>query len=516
MTHVRSLTLLLVIALLASPATAATIVIVNKDAPGVGFNDPTVAAPIGGNTGATLGEQRLIAFQTAANIWGAKLSSPVTIKIAANFQPLTPCNSGSGVIGSAGPSTFLRNFTNAPRANTWYPVALASALSGVDQAAGQPDGASIEASFNSNIGTAGCLSGVSWYLGLDGNEGFNQIDLVVTLLHEFGHGLGFLSIVDLGDGSFFGASPDPFAFLTFDITASLFWDVMSNAQRLTSMVNNGNVVMTGPNVTPAASILSSGKDGLGRPKLYVPSTLVQGSSVSHFDTTATPNQLMEPSINGDLTHNVDLPNDLATKAMQDLGWPLLSALAAPTGMTAAAQTATSVNISWNAVSGAVGYEVHRSAADDFTSFSAIVCTPVTAISCVDNSAAPGAAYLYKVRATGGGAFSAPDLASAYVFTDSTITANSTSIKAAHFNELRSAAAAVRSLANLGVFPFTDPGTLGVGTPVMRSHLIDLRDAISQARTAMSLSAASFTDGTINAGSSTIRKVHIDDLRNAVK
>ena len=45
---------------------AATIVIINGNAAGVGFNDPTPAAPVGGNTGTTLGEQRLIAFQHAA------------------------------------------------------------------------------------------------------------------------------------------------------------------------------------------------------------------------------------------------------------------------------------------------------------------------------------------------------------------------------------------------------------------------------------------------------------------
>ena len=44
-------------------------------APGEGFNDPTPAAPVGGNTGTTLGQQRLIAFQHAADIWGAELDT---------------------------------------------------------------------------------------------------------------------------------------------------------------------------------------------------------------------------------------------------------------------------------------------------------------------------------------------------------------------------------------------------------------------------------------------------------
>ena len=47
----------------AAPArAAATIVIVNQNDPGVGFNDPTPVAPVGGNPGTTLGQQRLNAF----------------------------------------------------------------------------------------------------------------------------------------------------------------------------------------------------------------------------------------------------------------------------------------------------------------------------------------------------------------------------------------------------------------------------------------------------------------------
>src|SRR5262245_31900077 len=80
---------------------AATITILNNDAAGEGFNDPTAAAPVGGNTGTTLGQQRLNAFQAAANIWGATITSSVTIVIRANFDPLT-CTATSATLGSAG------------------------------------------------------------------------------------------------------------------------------------------------------------------------------------------------------------------------------------------------------------------------------------------------------------------------------------------------------------------------------------------------------------------------------
>jgi len=67
----------------------ATIVIQNANDPGVGFNDPTAAQPVGGNPGTTIGQQRLIAFKYAAFVWGMAINSNPTILISAKFEPLT-------------------------------------------------------------------------------------------------------------------------------------------------------------------------------------------------------------------------------------------------------------------------------------------------------------------------------------------------------------------------------------------------------------------------------------------
>jgi len=45
-----------------------------------------------------------------------------------------------------------------------------------------------------------------------------------------------------------------------------------------------------------------------------------GSSISHFDTAAFPNLLMEPAINPDLTSSVKPPEDLTLPLLKDLGW----------------------------------------------------------------------------------------------------------------------------------------------------------------------------------------------------
>ncbi|MGH8863465.1 MAG: PA domain-containing protein, partial [Burkholderiales bacterium] len=177
---------------------AVSIVIFNADGAGEGFNDPTVVAPVGGNTGTTLGQQRLNAFEYAANLWGAQLDSAVPIVVQANFDPLA-CTATSAVLGSAGPTFIDVNFAGAPLANTWYHIALANKLVGFDEVPGNPH---IATRFNSNLGNAGCLTGSPFYLGLDSPAPVGQVDLIVVLLHEFGHGLGFSAVTNTATGSY--------------------------------------------------------------------------------------------------------------------------------------------------------------------------------------------------------------------------------------------------------------------------------------------------------------------------
>jgi len=68
--------------LLAGPLHAATITIVNADGAGEGFNDPTPAAPVGGNPGTTVGAQRLYVFQYAASIWSRRPRSTYYLRAA--------------------------------------------------------------------------------------------------------------------------------------------------------------------------------------------------------------------------------------------------------------------------------------------------------------------------------------------------------------------------------------------------------------------------------------------------
>src|SRR5262249_59927614 len=77
----RLLAALLLTAAVAPLARAATVTVLNLDGPSEGFNDPSPVAPIGGNNGVTLGQQRLLAFPHAADLSGAVLQSNIPIPV---------------------------------------------------------------------------------------------------------------------------------------------------------------------------------------------------------------------------------------------------------------------------------------------------------------------------------------------------------------------------------------------------------------------------------------------------
>jgi hypothetical protein len=260
----------------------AQFVIVNINAPGVGFNDPTPAAPVGGNTGTTLGEQRLIAFSHAAAIWSARLDSAVPIRIRAQFTPLA-----ANVLGSAGPIQVFRDFPNAPLAGTWYHVALANKLAGVDLAPIDDD---INANFSSTF---------NFYLGLDGNHGALN-DLVTVLLHEFAHGLGFSQFASLTTGNFFSGFPDVYNSNLLDTTVGLHWSAMTSAQRLASATSFGRVVWDGVGVTATVPNVLS----LGSPTVEVNSP-ASIAGAYQFGTAAFGPPIGNPSVTANIVAAVD-------------------------------------------------------------------------------------------------------------------------------------------------------------------------------------------------------------------
>lgn len=221
---------------LATPrfADAGNIIVDFFAAPGTGFADPTPAAPVGGNPGLTLGQQRIFVFLQAAAIWTEILKPEQDIFVAAQFTALGP-----GVLGSAGAGFIWANFPEAELPNTWYFDSLADHLTRGDLS---PTTYDVQANFSTNF---------NFYLGFDNNEPPGTSDLLAVVLHELGHGLNFANAVTEATG----AIPIPagetepygdiFSQYTMDVTTNKTWNAMTPAERAASALNVRKVSWSG-------------------------------------------------------------------------------------------------------------------------------------------------------------------------------------------------------------------------------------------------------------------------------
>jgi hypothetical protein len=253
---------------LSAQAVTASITITSRDAPGVGFNDTTPVAAVGGNPGTTLGAQRMNVYRYVADIWQQSLQSDVVINVSAGWEALT-CTSNSAVLGSAGAWNIWHDFKGGVP-GTWYPQALANKLSGSNLTEGNPDDGTgygnvdIKTQFNINLGKADCLAGSSFYLGLDGNAGSN-VNFVETLLHELGHGLGFsvltvstssgLRVDAAGSAYAEDGLPSIWEGFMFDNTTQKSWLTMTSLERKASAINPLKLAWTGANAVSGAAML---------------------------------------------------------------------------------------------------------------------------------------------------------------------------------------------------------------------------------------------------------------------
>ena len=238
---------LLFAVLLAADLRAAEFIFVNGDGENEGLNDPTVVAPVGSNPGTTLGAQRLAALQRVGEIWGSHLASQVPIRVLVGFDALTP-----NILAGAAPVSQQQTFANAPKQDVWYPIALANALAGVDFEPGSSD---ITVTANANA---------AFYYGLDTATPPGSYNFVDVLLHELGHGLGFISFISGSNGNLFGGQMDIFSSFIYDQQLDSPWSALTPAQRVKSATNDPCLVWTGPFTTaglPSKMSAQSGASG---------------------------------------------------------------------------------------------------------------------------------------------------------------------------------------------------------------------------------------------------------------
>lgn len=304
----RKLTLALAVAtglVFSGGAHAARFVINNVDPPGAGFNDPTPALPVGGNPGTTVGEQRRVAFAYALQIWGNTLESTVPIVVQGSFRP-RPCTATSGVLASAGTLQIFSDFRGAPLAGHWYHAALSNALTGRDLTPGKNDPGyqlppyndDITATFNSELGKPGCLTGSFWYYGLDNNASGSQIDFLNTFLHEVAHGLGFSNFASEGSttNTLINGLPDVYMANTRDLTTGKQWNTMTPAEIVASAINDGKVVWTGPAVTEQAPAKLAPYQGLRLTGGVSQELTVQFASFGPAPSVANFNGQVQPAL----------------------------------------------------------------------------------------------------------------------------------------------------------------------------------------------------------------------------
>jgi hypothetical protein len=255
------------------------------------------------------------AFEFAAGIWETLISSPITIEVDATFQAL-----GEDILGGAGPAVIVRNFPGAPQAGIWYPIASANKLAGSDLEPGIVD---IQALFSSNF--------PDWYFGTNSSTPSGQVSFASVVLHELGHGLGFLGSMEAG-----GACGNP-AWGCYGRGA----DDLPMIYDLFVENGAGTPLLTFDNYSSDLAIQLTSRDlyfnspggnfanGGNRVPIYAPSTWQQGSSYSHLDQSFNDsnNALMTFSISpGETIHH---PGSVTLCMFAEMGWTVAENCSAP-------------------------------------------------------------------------------------------------------------------------------------------------------------------------------------------
>jgi hypothetical protein len=358
-------------------------------------------------------EEAKEAFEHAAEIWGSHLSSPVPISINATWRSL-----GANTLGSAGPTRIFTLSGPGIFPNTFYTIAQTNALIGRDVKE-EPD-VTVTSDINVNIS----CDRENWYFGTDANTPAGQFDLVTVLLHEIGHGIGFIGTVfgdnnsqtadwgiEVQSGDQLPLVYDQFA-LDGNFDKLIDLDIYSNPSSELYRAATGRV----------GGVFFSGLEAEFsidnvRVPLWAPNPYRSGSSYSHldqnfFDTNGPygSSALMRPQIPTALA--IHSPGPVFCGMLQDMAWPLGPAcefLIEDTGpierpllaIPGNGSTDQSVNpqLIWNDSPGATQYQVQISTNFNHTIRlfdQTISGTSVT----VNTQLANSTIYFWRVRAIG--------------------------------------------------------------------------------------------------------------------
>lgn len=254
-------------------------------------------------------------------IWGEYLNSAVPIKVNIYYVNLISSSTLAVTIPNG-----RRDFSSAPMDSVWYPTSLANSLEGSELNPGEAD---MDIYVNNQV---------NWYFGTDGLPASNQYDFPTVLLHEIGHGLGFLALAKLTDtvGSYgtitlvdIAPLTPSFPFPDLQQKHSVFSTFMENGagQDLDdSLLFPNPSVLLGDEFTSNSVYfngpLAMAYNSSNPVRLYAPTAWAPGSSLQHVNEStfpsSNPNSLMTPFVG---THEVHhSPGALTIYMLEDMGW----------------------------------------------------------------------------------------------------------------------------------------------------------------------------------------------------
>lgn len=275
-----------------------------------GFYDASGAPMV--RNGRPIGAERIQVMRDAAQFWADRLVLVEPVVIAVRFADLL-CGPSGAVLGSAGPAQFYSDFAGAPRQGVWYPIALANQFAGRDLMVNAPD---INARFNANL-DYGCLEGLAWYYGRHAMASPpGTFALYNTAVHEFGHGFGFTTMLNVETGSVANGYVDHYLGLVKAQNGTSLAQ-LSTDQRRHAVTSDALTWHGGQAMQQAVS-----ETGLAEIRMHAPAELRRGSTLSHFSARLNsannaPDETMTPSY----IQNSSLW--LSVAALGDMGWPLV-------------------------------------------------------------------------------------------------------------------------------------------------------------------------------------------------